>query len=346
MPLLSDAAALFYGAAAADAVYAGAAQVWPIDGGGAVDDTAFHDATTTGHTAWTGFTGSLSAYAGVDPLRAANSNQVITGKAFDGITVGVSGDAPSNVTFRGCRFRSSWNEGWNVQVRDATNIRFEYCTIEPANSQAVPVTFANSYQLGVDIRGESSVTIDHCNIWGFGNAVQIETSSQAKPVVLQHSYIHDAADQANSIYHHDGFLSSNGGPQYITLHHNTIFSGGNTNAIALQSTGTPYDHITITNNLLGGFGYTVNIGDQYGINDTNITFEDNVFTTTSPLPAFGPLKITWPGMASNCSWRRNKWRYGGNGDSTADGKFWLPTGGTVGNWGDLSAFVSTADYSG
>lgn len=305
----------------------------------------FPDATTTGHTAWPGFT-SLTAYSGPDPIRAAGANQTIEGKSFEGITVGVDGDTTSNITFRGCRFRSSWNDGWNCRVYGSTNILFEYCTIEPLNSQAVPVTFANAYQLGIDIRATSSVTARYCNIWGFGNAFQIETSSQANPVVVEGCYIHDAADQANSVFHHDGFLSNNGGPQYVVIDGNSIVSGGNTNAIALQSTGTAYSNITITGNLLGGFGYTVNIGDDVGASNTNITFEDNVFTTVSPLPAFGPFKNAWAGTGSGCSWRRNLWRYDGNGDPTADGKYWLPNGGAVSNWNSLASWVSTTDYAG
>ncbi len=310
------------------------------------EEATFPDATTTGHTAWPGWTGSLTTYSGPDPIRAAGSNQTFEGYAFEGITVGASGDSPSNVTFRGCGFRTSWNEGWNIQVRDGVNITFEYCTIEPANSQVTPVTFANAYQYGVDIRGTSSVTIDHCNIWGFGNAVQIETSSQTHPVVLTNSYLHDAADQANDVFHHDGFLSNNGGPTYIVISGNRITSGGNTNAIALQSTGTAYDHITITGNLFAGFGYTVNLADDWGADNTNITFEDNTFSTMSPLPNFGPFKNTWPGTAAGCSWRRNRWRYDGNGDATADGKFWLPTAGTVSNWNSIGAWVSSSDYTG
>lgn len=312
--------------------------------GGVGESSDFPDATNTGHTNMPGFTG-LTAYSGPDPLRTANSNQTFTEKSFEGITCGVVGDETSNITFRGCRFRSSWNEGWNIQVR-GTNIRFEYCTIEPLNSQAIPVTFENAYQYGIDIRGSSSVVAEYCNIWGFGNAFQIETSSQALPVTVQHCYIHDAADQGNAIFHHDGFLSNNGGPQYVTLHHNSIVSGGNTNAIALQSTGTAYSNITLTENLLGGFGYTVNIGDDVGASNTNIIFEDNVFTTVSPLPGFGPFKNAWAGTANGCSWRRNLWRYDGNGDPTADGKYWLPNGGTVGNWNVLTGWVSATDYAG
>lgn len=310
------------------------------------DATEFPDATNTGHTAWPSWGGSFTTYSGPDPIRAAGSNQTFEGYAFEGITVGVDGDSPSNVTFRGCRFRSSWNEGWNIRVYAGTNINFEYCTVEPLNSQAVPVTFANSYQYGFDIRAATSVTVDRCNIWGFGNAFQIETSSQAKPVVVTNCYIHDAADQANAVYHHDGFLSNNGGPQYVVISGNTIVSGGNTNAIALQSTGTAYSNITITGNLLGGFGYTVNIGDDVGASNTNITFEDNTFTTVSPLPGFGPFKNAWAGTGSGCSWRRNRWRYDGNGDATADGKYWLPNGGTVGNWNNLTGWVSDTDYTG
>jgi hypothetical protein len=308
-------------------------------------EVSFPDEATTGHEAWPSFDG-LTAYSGPDPIRAAGANQTFEGISFEGLTVGVDGDTTSNITFRGCRFRSSWNDGWNVRVYGSTNILFEYCTIEPLNSQAVPVVLANAYQYGIDIRAASSVTARYCNIWGFGNAFQIEQSSESLPVVVEGCYIHDAADQAGATFHHDGFLSNNGGPQFVVLNGNTIISGGNTNAVALQSVGAPYDNITITGNLFGGFGYTVNIGDDEGPNCTNITFTDNVFTTASPLPNFGPYKNTWPGQASGSTWRRNRWRYGGNGDPSADGKFWLPNGGEVTDWEDLTGWVSDTDYAG
>lgn len=304
----------------------------------------FPDATNTGHTNWPSFTG-LTTYSGPDPLTPSENGNTYDQKDFPGLTVGTAGSPVANITFRGCRFRTTWTDGWNVQVH-GTNIVFEYCTIEPLNDQSPPIAFVDSYQYGIDIRGASSVVADHCNIYGFGNAFQIEQSSQALPVTVRHCWIHDAADQSGSTYHHDGFLSNNGGPQYVTLHHNTISSGGNTNAIALQSTGTAYSNITLTNNLLGGFGYTVNIGDDVGLSNTNITFTDNVFTTVSPLPGFGPFKNDWAGTGNGCTWRRNLWRYGGNGDPTADGKYWLPNAGTVSNWNNLTGWVSATDYTG
>lgn len=305
----------------------------------------FPDATTTGWTNSPTFTGSLTTYAGPDPLRTVNSNATYTNVAFNGLTVGVIGDEVSNVTFRGCRFRSSWTDGWNVQVR-GTNVRFEYCTIEPFNSQALPVTLANSYSYGIDIRGASSVTADHCDIWGFANGFQIEQSSQSLPVVVQHCYIHDAADQGGSTYHHDGLLSNNGGPSYVVMNHNRIVSGGNTNALAFQSTGTPYSNLTITNNLLGGFGYTVNLSDNFGDLNTNITFTDNVFTTEIA-PIFGPFKNSWPGTAAGCLWRRNTWRVpaGSGGNAADDGKFWMPIGGVI-NIASPGSAVSASDYTG
>lgn len=308
--------------------------------------TGWPDATNTGHTNWPSYTGSLTTYAGPDPLTPTQNGTTYQGVSFPaGLTVGTAASPVSGITFRGCRFRSSWTDGWNVQVH-GTGVLFEYCTFEPANSQALPVTLANSYSYGVDVRGASSVTNRYANMWGFANAHQIEQSSQALPVVVEHCWIHDAADQAGSTYHHDGFLSNNGGPQYVTMNHNTIVSGGNTNALAFQSTGTPYANLTITNNLLGGFGYTVNLADNFGASNTNVTFTDNVFTTAGPLPAFGPFKNDWAGQAAGCLWRRNTWRYGGNGDPAADGKFWLPNGGTVSNWNNLAGWVSTTDYTG
>lgn len=319
-------------------------QVGPTPGG----SDEWPNATNTGHTHWPGFTG-LTAFGGSDPLTPAQNGSTYEGIAFEGLTIGTAANPVANITFRGCRFRSSWTDGWNIQVH-GTNIRFEYCTIEPFSSQAIPVTADHSYQLGIDIRGASSVTAEYCNIYGFGNAFQIEQSSLSLPVVVQHCWIHDAADQAEELaspYHHDGFLSNNGGPQYVVLHHNTISSGGNTNAIALQSTGASYSNITITENWLAGFGYTVNIGDGFSSGNTNIVFEDNVLSTEID-SVYGPFKNSWPGTSAGCSWRRNIWRVPAGapvGSAADDGKFWMPVGGVV-NLSSPGSAVSTTDYTG
>jgi hypothetical protein len=104
------------------------------------------------------------------------------------------------------------------------------------------------------------------------------TGFAGRPSVSTNNYIHDAADTANNVYHHDGIgpqSEGNGGP--MVIYHNTLASLGNTNALALQGHGT-YDHIAFTNNYVSGYGYAVSIGVTN--NATNITFTGNVFSAS------------------------------------------------------------------
>lgn len=342
--------------------------------GAVASELTYPDAINTGWQAYPASTGTLTTYGGSTVLRAANSGTqaspvVYENLAFDnGITIGVPGDEAEWITLRGCRIRKSGGSGTMASAVCGNNIRFEYCTFEPANTQTPPFSMADSYQYGVNINtptsnghAASSVTVDHCEMYGFGNAVQLYSSTQADPIIVQHCYIHDAADQPNAVYHHDGVLSPSNSilDAYLVIHHNTIWSGGNTNAIALQSAGGSYSHVVITNNLLGGFGYTVNIADGYGSGNQYITFEDNTYWLRDPLCCFGPFKSAWPGLANNCHWRRNKFLYypGNPKGADLDGKYWLPSsaqfnGGTPGSgdwsFSNLSALglAGDTDYTG
>ncbi len=285
----------------------------------------FPDATNTGYQAWSGYTGSLTTYTGPMPIPSSDTGTTFQGLKFTGATIGVPGDAPSNVTFRGCLFEITAVNDWNVQDY-GNGTTFEYCTFRPAAVSAPPVTLAQSYQYGINHVG-TKLTARRCEFWGFGNAFQLGVSSQANPVLIEDCYIHDAADQAGSTYHHDGVLSNDGGAgiQYVTIRRNTIVSGGNTNGIALQFDGNYYSNISVVGNLLGGWGYTVNIGGG-ATGNANVTFTDNVLTTLIQ-PVFGEL-YGWQDGNGN-TWRRNRWRvpagaaYGSPAD---DGKYWWPDG--------------------
>lgn len=289
----------------------------------------FPDATNTGFVAWPGYTGSLTTYSGPDPIPSSASGTTYQGYRFSGgVTVGVAGSFPTGVTFRGCEFVITSPNDWNVQDY-GTGTTFEYCTFRPSAVSTPPVSLAQSYQYGINHVG-LSLTVRRCNFWGFGNGIQLGTSTLANPVLVEDSYFHDAADQSGSTYHHDGILSNNGGSQmqYITIRRNTIVSGGNTNGIALQVDsvgGAYYSNIAVVGNLLGGWGYSVNIGGN-ATGNSNITFTDNVLTTAIQ-PGFSEL-YGWADGNGNL-WRRNKWRvpsgaqYGSPAD---DGKFWWPDG--------------------
>jgi hypothetical protein len=296
----------------------------------------FPDATNTGYTAWPGYTGSLTNYSGADPIPVAFNGTTYQGLRFNGgVAIGTAGSRPSGVTFRGCLFEATAPNFPNVQDY-GTNTTFEYCTFRPASVGSPPVSFAQSYQFGVNHSGVG-LTARRCEFWGFGNAIQLDVSSTAtNPVTVESCYMHDAADQSHDVYHHDGILSSNGGSNvsYITIRNNTIISGGNTNAIALQvDPGTPqyYSNITATGNLLGGFGATVNIGGN-GSGNTNVVFTDNTLSTLIQ-PVFFEL-YGWTDGSGNL-WRRNRWlvppgaAYGSPGDS---GKYWTPSGVSTTDW--------------
>lgn len=284
--------------------------------------SAWPDATNTGHVNAPGYPGSLTAWPG----GALVDNTTYSYYDFVGnYDVGaVAGPHPVNVTFYGCRFRSNAVDFANIKDYGA-GTKFSYCTIMPSAVSAPPVSLANAYQYGI-LKDSyyAALTVEYCNIWGFGNAFQINGSSQAAPHIIRHNWIHDAADPAGSYYHHDGVLCTVGGAncKYVVIQHNTIESLGNTNAIALQlDGGGPYDHITVVNNKLGGFGYTVQIGGASTGNQF-LTFTDNVLNL-GVVSEFGPL-YNWSNALGNNTWRRNTW-LDPTGVDSRSGKFWYPT---------------------
>lgn len=293
------------------------------------------DATTTGYTAWPGYTGSLLDYSGAEPIPIGQSGATFEGLRFDGgIAIGSTLSRPTGVTFRGCLFEATAPNLANV-TDYGNSTTFEYCTFRP-HVAGPPVSFAESYQFGVNHRG-LGLNIRRCHFWGFGNAIQLDQSSNAaNPVVIESSYMHDAADQANDTYHHDGILSSNGGPgiTHLTIRGNTIISGGNTNGIALQvDPGNPayYSDVTITGNLVSGWGSTVNLGGD-GVGNQRMVFTDNTLSTLIA-PVFREL-YGWSGGSGNL-WRRNRWLVppgGAYGNPTDSGKYWTPTGVSATDW--------------
>lgn len=316
----------------------------------------FPDATNTGYTNAPGYPGSLTSGSGV----TIQSNQTYSFIDFSGgKDIGLPSNQVSNVTFIGCRF---WgyapNEALVLVFGD--NISFDYCTFAPDTGAPTYKAFSQTYQYAIIYDGGTynttigRLTVDHCDFWGFGNALQVNGSTLAKPHVIQNSWFHHAGDWSNGVYHHDGILNTVGGANYrhVVINHNTFVSLGNTNAIALQRDGgSYYDNITVTNNYLSGFGYTIQIGGDASGN-ANITFTDNVFGT-DVAPIFGPLYAWSDGSGS--LWRRNTWRHvpggvtSGNGSPNSanpawDGTYWWPEAGS-GTGGFRGGGYAT-DYTG
>ena len=108
-------------------------------------------------------------------------------------------------------------------------------------------------------------------------------------------------------------------------------------------------HFTVTNNLFGGFGYTVNFDTDSGGAASNITFTDNTYTTALA-PQYGPLFNTSGVLSTGSLWRRNKWLVPAGaqwGLPQHDGYFWMPVAADnhFPNQDD-SLFVSLTDYTG
>lgn len=285
---------------------------------------AFPNASNTGPEA-AGYTITSTVST---PTNYNTDDQVITGVRFTDIPT-VNAD---RVTFRGCEWKITDVDFFITRLNGLDAV-FEDCRFRPADTDAPPVTRAQSYQQAIKMfDGAAGLRVSRCEFWGFGNAIEFGpgNSTEAHPLIVEDSYFHDAADQAGSTYHHDGVLSSNPS-EFVTLHHNTIVSGGNTNAIAFQSVaGDPqWDHLIITNNLLGGFGYTVNLGDDIGA--ANVTFTGNVLTTLIE-PIFGPFKNDWAGFGGVNEWSGNKYLVPAGaeyGDPSWNGQFWWPTDGKL-----------------
>jgi hypothetical protein len=156
-------------------------------------------------------------------------------------------------------------------------------------------------------------------MWGFANAITLDHSTESEPVIIRDSWFHDARDDGDED-HTDGpgQIGGAGAMSFVVIDHNTIESAGNTNALAFQY--GPYSDFTVTDNWLGGFGYTVFIA-EIGAAPTRITFTGNTFSTRIPA-VFGPVYPVnfWTGHSN--LWRNNHW----SSSDANNGKFWNPDG--------------------
>lgn len=269
-----------------------------------------------GGTGVPAYPGKLTDYqAGMSPDKYINAtfpdNSVISYKRFVG-KVGIFG---KNLTFVGCLFEGTNPNDNLVQIYTPDKVRFLYNTLKPvsyamppgnngtvSSSPTSPGTpFNQSWQLATTM-DQAVATMDHNDIWGNAGLI-IVTGYPGRPSVWTNNYIHDSADTANDIYHHDGIgpqSEGNGGPMIVD--HNTIASLGNTNGLALQGSGV-YDNISVTNNYVSGWGYALSIGVSN--NATNITVTGNVFSAElNQLYGFlyGSM---WGGTARGSTWRNN-----------------------------------------
>jgi hypothetical protein len=301
-----------------------------------VADSTRPGSTNTGYRNAPGYPGTLTPFTG-----SLRSNTTYSFKSFiGGIDVGTSSVALTGVKFFGCLFKAAGD----VLVRlYGDNHTFDYCSFEP-NVAASPASYSSGYQYGLCANGGwytnvGKLTVTNCDMWGFANGIDCIGSTQAKPHVFRNNWIHDARADGG-VDHTDGigFMGGSGSSSYVVVDNNVIESVGNTNGIAWQ--GGTYDHFTITNNLISGWGYAVNISGT----TSNMTFTDNVFSTRLKCD-WGPLYPSSFWVTAGSIWRRNKWMVpvgAAWGNPAHDGWFWRPTGGGSGTASD-TPYVSQVD---
>jgi parallel beta helix pectate lyase-like protein len=308
-------------------------------------ETGFPNDTNTGYRNAPGYPGSLHTCA--TPIKSNTTYSFC--KFVNGVNVGSPSQHVVNVTFYSCDFQDSTPLAAMLVGIWGDNITFDYSSFQPDVS-APPVPYSRSYQYGIEADGGwntsvGKLTVSHSDFWGFGDAIDINGSTRAKPQVFRDNWIHDAAEDGG-VYHTDGIgtLGPGGGDgSYVVIDHNTIESAGNTQGIAFQS--GHYDHLKITGNLFGGWGYSICVvGGSY------INFSRNTFSTLVE-PTYGPLytSVGFTGFPAPWQWRDNKWlvptgaQWGLRGHN---GWFWMPVAGGRNGKANDSQFVSRIDYTG
>lgn len=335
----------------------------------------------TSLTAYPGGAGAKTISNGTNATSGAGTSGnpwVFAGYDIDGGTSGTT-ISVSNAIFVGTRIQSNQVNNFNIKVT-GSNVSFIYCSVTPraslwtsppggawpssgAGTQTVPGsggytntgTFStpstDGYQYGAQLDAATGpVNFDHCDMWGFGNAITfLGTSVQFN---ITNNWIHDSANAnvtppgAGSNYHIDGPGYLNGGtpPSNILLQGNTVATIGNTNIIAFQAATSGYTNISIIGNFFAGDNAMLALGTRITAGqNTNWTVTDNVIGTdlswqnaivddaAGPFPSAAMFTLTngW-----NNLWRRNKFKvlsgtthFTGSTPSwtgTNDGNFLLP----------------------
>jgi hypothetical protein len=328
-------------------------------------DTGFYNSPT--------YPGGPTDKAGA-ALTDGSSIQVQSGTTYSNYLnlgagdVGFQASPVNNVTFNNCVWENAGANAPNLIVRSNGPLTFNYCTVRPSGltnnegavtqsqgyqygiladgTQAAPGTY-NSYQ-----GGSGALTFHRCDVWGYANATKCAESNSSRPLVFDHCWVHNSRENTSGDDHTDGIGCPGGGSaSYVTITGCRLDDDGDTNGLAYQSAdGSYWDHFTITNNLFGGYGYTIRITSQSGGvlgGGDHITFTDNTFSTRLR-PSFAPLYDNSFATSTGSLWRRNRWLVPAGaawGNLANSGKYWLPSDAAI-SGSDDSPFVSTTDFTG
>jgi hypothetical protein len=283
----------------------------------------------------------------------------------------------SHVLFLGDRFQSNDVGSTNVGVL-GTYIYFFYDSTTPmaslytsppgslwpsagagANSTTIipgtnAIPYADSYEYGFNIGGSGSpgpIWIDHCDIWGFGDAIVNQTTTNQMTITA--NWMHDPSDNGSNAYHTDGFGYSNEGmaPSNVLLVGNTTGMLGNTQGLALQGATGGYQNIYVAENYFSGDGATIAWCMPGIVQCTNSYFYGNTFgTDVAPGgPVYGYTGLLGAGSVWACNTISVRpgttWKDGNDSwapTSAMNGQFFTWASGTAPNL----SYNSTTDEGG
>ena len=334
------------------------------------------NSTNTGFQNAPGYPGGTSDIAGT-ALTDGSAISITSGTTYQyyknltyspavGWEIGTPSVPVHDVTFTGCLWETTGaNTGALLLCADGP-VTFDHCTVRGTAATPPVPTQADGYQYGIVADGTQAapgtyntfcqqLTIRNCDIWGFSNATKISGSSQSWPLLYDTCWFHDLRPNDNALDHQDGpGCPGSGTGSYITFNRCTIEALGDTQGLAFQD-GVPivnglWSHMTITDNLFGGFGNFVYIG--YGA--SYITFTGNTWSTRLHCyysPLYDPAQFI--GSAGTL-WRNNKWYVPSGADygkPEYSGYYWLPAGANLSGYSPVNdelamGLVSTTDYAG
>ena len=205
----------------------------------------------------------------------------------------------NDVTFSGCQFTvSDTGTGSSAMLLQGTNTTVQYCTIAPVTGVGYSVQYA------INVDGGSGLTVDHCNLSGWQNAISNTTT-----MTITNNYIHDPRYAGAA---HMDCIICLAGVSGVTISNNTMLNPLTQSGVIALYNESPfgtYNNVTVTGNLLAGAGYTMYCGTEGGYSCTNMAVSGNYFSTLY-YPNCGyygthTYSPTW-GSAGNV-WSGNYW---------------------------------------
>ena len=332
---------------------------WPGQSGNAVGYAAWSGWTGSFNTAACGAPSSGTSWANATVIQNCtySTAQTINCNYCEFILVdfnagtGVTQVNGSHILFVGDRFQSNDVGGGNIGVT-GSYIYFLYDSVVPlaslatsppgytwpsggagANSTTITegvnaINGNNGYEYGFNITN-GPIWIDHCDLWGFGDAIVIQTTTAQ--MTITNNQMHDIANPSEQAYHTDGPGYSNGGtaPNNVMIIGNAVAMLGNTNALAFQAATGGYQNIYVANNFWSGDNATISWCHPGSVQCTNSYFYGNVLGTD--VMDFGAVYDPGGSMGSGSVWACNTIEVR-SGTTWTNNDGWKPTSAMNGQY--------------